>query len=106
MENSTYTPAVLDLDSYAWPHDGAGDREPVPGNIDQLREAFGAHAAASLLTTAPDYARFLVALMTGVGLEDPTHADLLKTQVVVGESGEVAWGLGTGLEISPTGAKP
>jgi CubicO group peptidase (beta-lactamase class C family) len=105
MEDTTFTPSLLDLGSYAWPHDAAGDREPVPGKFDELREKFGAHAAASLLTTAPDYARFLVALMTGSGLEELTCSDLMKPHVNVDGEDVVAWGLGTGIERSPEGVR-
>jgi tetratricopeptide (TPR) repeat protein len=51
------------------------------------------------MTTAPDYARFVIALAKGSALEKATFDDLLSAHVDVNEAGSVAWGLGTGLEI-------
>lgn len=70
-----------------------------------------ANAASSLLTTAEDYARFLTAvLIQGEGLKKETAAAMLSPQILVpGQlfdpasppgDGEVAWGLGCGLERS------
>ncbi|MBI5277407.1 MAG: beta-lactamase family protein [Burkholderiales bacterium] len=69
-----------------------------------------ANPAAGLTTTAPDYARFLVAMMNGERLKPDTAAQLLRAQVRVGPftssigrpsiplSDEVSWGLGVGLQ--------
>ena len=68
----------------------------------------GANAAASLLTTAEDYARFLIALLDSRGLKKESVDATLSPQVRIpgrlfdpksppGE-GEVAWGLGWGLQ--------
>ena len=103
MTHSTYTPAVLDLDDFAWPHDGAGVPEPRPDNLEQRMARAKPHAAATLMTTAPDYARFLIALAIGAALEDATHAELVKPHVDVNDEGDVAWGLGTGLEVTGDG---
>ncbi|HEX4498022.1 MAG TPA: serine hydrolase [Thermoanaerobaculia bacterium] len=70
-----------------------------------------ANAASSLLTTAEDYARFLIAvLINGQGLKKATADAMLTPQIrVSGQifdpksppgTGEVAWGLGCGLERS------
>ena len=99
MTNSTYTHAVLDLENYAWPHDGSGALEPKPENLEERFARARPHAAATLMTTAPDYARFLVAISKGAALDDARRAELLKPYVDVNDAGSVAWGLGTGLEI-------
>jgi CubicO group peptidase (beta-lactamase class C family) len=54
------------------------------------------NAAASLHTTAPDYARFIMAVANGTGLTDSTAAAMLTPQIDV-DSG-LAWGLGIGLQ--------
>jgi CubicO group peptidase (beta-lactamase class C family) len=100
MTNSTYAHAVLDLENYAWPHDGSGALEPKPENLDERFARARPHAAATLMTTAPDYARFLVAFSKGAALDDARRAELLKPYVDVNDAGSVAWGLGTGLEIA------
>jgi len=57
-----------------------------------------ANAAASLHTTAYDYALFVTAVMSGEGLRQETWKDWLTPQIDVDEG--VAWGLGWGLEES------
>jgi CubicO group peptidase (beta-lactamase class C family) len=59
------------------------------------------NAAASLHTTAPDYARFLMAVINGTGLSDSTAAVMIESQIVV-DSG-VSWGLGIGLQENTYG---
>jgi len=91
-------------DDHADPHNGAG--EPLP----QYRPT-EANAAASLQTTAADYARFLIAVLHGERLRPETATMWLSPQVTLrrhcafcldarpaGEPIGVAWGLGWGLE--------
>lgn len=73
------------------------------------------NVAASLVTTAPDYARFLIAVLNGERLKPDTAAQMLRSQVRVGPSissigrratplhDEVSWGLGWGLQQQPGG---
>ena len=105
MTHSTYTASNIDLANYAWPHDGGGAADPRPAELEAQLAKARSHAAASLTTTASDYARFLIALINGVGLDAATFADLVRPQVDVDEGGGVAWGLGTGLERSETGIR-
>ena len=57
------------------------------------------NAASTLLTTAYDYATFMVALMNGVGLKQATFQQMWTPQVPVPEKGPgVSFGLGWGLE--------
>jgi CubicO group peptidase (beta-lactamase class C family) len=56
-------------------------------------------SAFSLLTTAHDYAKFLVALMNGVGLKHETFQQMWSPQVAVPEKGPgISFGLGWGIE--------
>lgn len=69
-----------------------------------------ANPAASLSTTAPDFGRFLIAVLNGERLKPDTAAQMLRSQVQVGPSissigrpgaplsAEVSWGLGWGLQ--------
>ena len=76
-----------------------------------------ANAAASLYTTAGDYARFLVAMMRGTGLQEKSIGEMLRPQVHLescldctrsklppSKLSEVnAWGLGWGLQTTEEG---
>jgi CubicO group peptidase (beta-lactamase class C family) len=83
------------------------------GEPETIRTDQTSNAASSLLTTAEDYARFLLALLDGRGLKEETAAAMLSPQTrIPGQlfdpksppgRGEVAWGLGVGLERSGPG---
>jgi CubicO group peptidase (beta-lactamase class C family) len=105
MASSTFTASRIDLERYAWPYEASGDAEPRPADLEVRLSKARPHAAGTLMTTAPDYARFLVALITGEGLAEATHDDLLRPQSEVEEDGSVAWGLGTGLERADDGLR-
>src|SRR5262249_51241627 len=74
-------------------------------------------SAASLQTTALDYARFLIAALDGSGLQKKTWAEMLRPQIHVDEgcenciakpptgklSPEIGWGLGWGLQETEDG---
>jgi CubicO group peptidase (beta-lactamase class C family) len=75
-----------------------------------------ANAAASLHTTATDYARFVAAIIKGAGLKPATARMMLTPQISVAEAGSnnlnrpnpklsstISWGLGWGLEKTDDG---
>lgn len=78
----------------AAPHDLISRPRPT-------RKRTEANAAASLLTTAPDFARFLIALMNGAGLKKETVRQMFAPQSKVAEN--VDWGLGIGTERTKAG---
>ena len=98
--NSTHYAWVNAYDSLAAiPHDELGGtanrRKPESGN-----------AAGSLHTTASDYARFVIALLRGAGLEPETHEAMLAHGAELATAGwgddaeakaNLFWGLGIGL---------
>lgn len=87
-----FLPALRD--KYAWRHDWVGKASGLADYPD-------ANAAASLRTTARDYAVFLSALLAGKGLKTETHQDMLREQIRVDKSRPtLAWGLGVGLEVN------
>jgi CubicO group peptidase (beta-lactamase class C family) len=67
----------------------------------RFRKRRRAVAAASLYTTAEDYARFVLAMLNDVGLKKETIAQMLTPEIDVEEG--VFWGLGFGLEKNPNG---
>lgn len=67
----------------------------------EFRKRTEANAAASLYTTAADYARFVAALLNDRGLKKRTVKEMLTRQIDVAEN--VSWGLGFGLERTAGG---
>jgi hypothetical protein len=84
----------------------------ILGNVTGRGTPWRPNAAASLHTTARDYARFVAAAIAGVGLRPGTAAQMLSPQARLDEAGfntvtvpptgrlvpSLAWGLGWGLE--------
>jgi CubicO group peptidase (beta-lactamase class C family) len=87
---------------YAIPHNNLGKT---------WRKSKGteANAAYSLQTTAPDYARFMMALASGKGLSPASANAMFTPQVLVkdypAEKQQVHWGLGIGLQITTDGTE-
>ena len=80
----------------------AGRNQPPDAREDSLHD--DGNAAASLQTTATDYAKFLIALMNGTGLKKATREQMFTPQIRVDSVyPPVAWGLGIGLETMPEG---
>lgn len=67
------------------------------GGVAERKERREGNAAASLHTTAPDYARFVIALLEGKGLKKETRREMLRSQIVLEKAPELSWGLGIGL---------
>jgi CubicO group peptidase (beta-lactamase class C family) len=98
MNNSSY----IWLDRYdtsgAYRHDWQG--QPVS---DRYKWSRGA-ACCSLETTAADYALFVIAVMKRQLLKPATWEEMLKPVINVnGNSPQVFWGLGWGLELTEEG---
>ena len=93
MVHSSFVWDDLDGD-FATPHNELG-------NLMEKRTFAEAHIAATLHTTASDYARFLAAAMTGAGLSPESARAFLTPQVEVAPG--VTWGLGVGLQDDTRG---
>jgi CubicO group peptidase (beta-lactamase class C family) len=119
MQEAMFGPLGMTSSSYVWRgdydartatgHDGGGE----PGEKYKPKEA---NAAASLHTTAADYARFLEALLEGKGLKPETLREMEKPQVAVDPectnctdrepkelSKNLFWGLGVGIQQTRDG---
>ncbi|HEY4054052.1 MAG TPA: serine hydrolase [Terriglobales bacterium] len=91
MKDTHYSFASdADVSRYARPHDANGKAIPLPKNFDRK-----INAAASLLTTAPDYARMMKALLNGTALPPSLLADMVTPQAH--KAPDVDWGLGWGI---------
>jgi hypothetical protein len=115
ITEKVFNPLGMDNSSYTWrddfdqkaaaPHDGFGNSLPK-NKPDKV------NAAASLHTTAPDYAAFIIALLNGTGLKKQSLTTMFTPQVQVPEkrtnpsgslSKSVSWGLGVGLQQTSDG---
>jgi CubicO group peptidase (beta-lactamase class C family) len=67
----------------------------------RFRKRTQAHAAATLYTTAGDYAKFVIAMLNDIGLKKETIGLMLTPEIDVAEN--VYWGLGFGLEKTSAG---
>ena len=96
-----FEPLGMTDSSFVW-DDGlealAASPHSSSGEVRRHRKRTKANAAGSLYTTAPDFARFLLALLDGPGLSDKLRAEMLAKQTPV--SPGIDWGLGVGLETS------
>jgi len=85
----------------AYQTQAAVGHDTLSGTRGEFRKRTQAHAAASLYTTAADYARFVAALMNNRGLTKSAVEKMLTSQIEVEKN--VSWSLGFGLERTPNG---
>lgn len=121
MQRVVFEPLGMTSSSYVW-RDTYDTLKTFRHNarglaISQNKTPAGAsNAAASLHTTAQDYARFVAAILNGTGLKPETRKLMLtpQTQVIAGGANslnnpkpqpvpDVAWGLGWGLQTTADG---
>jgi CubicO group peptidase (beta-lactamase class C family) len=107
MQAEVLGPLGMTASSFGWsrtagtarPHDTGG--RPVPDF------AFAEQAAAGLVTTAPDLARFLAATLAGPQGEPPGRGVLspagVRLALTAAPATEGRWGLGYGLGLLPGG---
>jgi tetratricopeptide (TPR) repeat protein len=98
MNDSSY----VWLDSYerkiAYNHDSFG--QLIPERYKHTRGL----ACCSLLTTADDYAKFVIAAMNGKLLKRETWNEMVKPQIALGQNApQLFWGLGWGIEKTSDG---
>jgi CubicO group peptidase (beta-lactamase class C family) len=101
-----FAPLGMTRTSYVWLGQPAAAGVDDSGNVQSTDPAQTANAAASLLTTAGDYSRFLLAVVTGQGLKPESAAAMLTPQIHVPSKlgdpsatprDDMSWGLGWGL---------
>jgi CubicO group peptidase (beta-lactamase class C family) len=102
-----FDPLGMAHSSFVWRSDYdtlAATPHDLLGRAGRKNRPTSANAAASLHTTAADYARFLVAVMGGEGLPDAVAEEMLTAQADIGGWGSretweyLSWGLGWGLQ--------
>ncbi|HEU5402265.1 MAG TPA: serine hydrolase, partial [Terriglobales bacterium] len=119
IKKTVFDPLGMTSSSYLWRPDydhRAATGHNGDGKPQEKNKPTKVNAAASLHTTASDYARFMEAILNGTGLKPATRKAMLTAQVAVdpectnctdrepkSRSKEVFWGLGVGLQKTPQG---
>ena len=107
ITQAVFIPLKMTQSSFEWKADFKERqvyRHDWLGNKSFRWEGPGSNAAASLRTTAEDYAKFVIAVLNGQGLKKATWQEMLKPQITVNEKAPaLAWGLGLGLQTTPSG---
>jgi hypothetical protein len=120
LRQTVFEPLGMTASSFVWQErykNLKGFNHDVTGAPSGRNEPKEANAAASLHTTAADYARFVIAVLKGVGLKKRTREMMLSPQIRVDKncrnctnrpniseiSTEIGWGLGWGLQTTDEG---
>jgi CubicO group peptidase (beta-lactamase class C family) len=119
MKKSVFEPLGMTSSSYIWQDNFATLKSFGHNAIEEptgLNKVEKANAAASMVTTAQDYGKFLAAILKGTGLKKQTYQQMVKSQIKVSKSGtnntfqmpenflpNISWGLGTGLQNTEDG---
>jgi len=107
-----FAPLGMTRTSYVWFGQPAAAGVDDYGNVQSTDPGQAANAAASLLTTAGDYSRFLLAVVSGQGLKPESAAAMLTPQIHVPSKRDdpasapredSSWGLGWGLARTADG---
>jgi CubicO group peptidase (beta-lactamase class C family) len=98
-ERELFQPLSMERSSLVW-LDRLGtdvaDGHDLRSRPQAIRKYQRAHAAASMYTTAGDYARFIIAILAGEGLTDSSSREMFTPQVAIEDNDY--WGLGFGIE--------
>ena len=73
------------------------------GKPEDFRKRTEAHAAATLYTTAEDYAKFICAVLNGTGLRRETLKMMLTPQIDMDKEKGLGWSLGFGTQTDANG---
>ena len=119
MKRTVFDPLGMTSSSYVWQpaYDSVKtSRHDTLGQPTWQNKPTAPNAAASLHTTAQDYARFVAAILKGSGLKNETLKQMLTPQIKVDEGGSntttrpasklspnLSWGLGWGLQNTTDG---
>lgn len=115
MTELVFDPLGMTRSSYVWkeemgPHITNGHL--AGGQVNSIARPQTGNSAGSLLTTANDYAKFMLALLNHIGIQESTVNQMLSQQIEVpiefGDESELSdhvfWGLGIGLQFTDQGS--
>jgi len=107
-------PLGMTKSSYVWKDEMEGhitNGHKSLGQVNPVAKPLSANGAGSLLTTAEDYAKFMLAIVNNVGIQKETVDSMLAIQTNVPKkwenysafSDQIFWGLGIGLQQTELG---
>jgi CubicO group peptidase (beta-lactamase class C family) len=103
-ESELFRPLSMGRSSLVWLEQfraDAADGHDVRSSPQAIREYRRAHAAASMYTTAGDYALFVAACLAGEGLTESSKRAMYTPQIPI--QGNDFWGLGFGIQRDEAG---
>ena len=103
-ERELFQPLSMERSSLVWLDrfgTDVADGHDLRSKPQAIRKYQRAHAAASMYTTAGDYARFIIAILGGEGLTDSSRRKMFTPQISIED--DDYWGLGLGIERGDTG---
>ena len=117
MQKNVFIPLGMTHSSFIWTHDSkkaAGHNSD--GNPIENQTEVPQNAAFTMHTNPLDYAKFIIAILKGVGLNSKTINEMFQPQIKVQEgstnsienytgqlSNSVSWSLGWGIQCTETG---
>jgi CubicO group peptidase (beta-lactamase class C family) len=108
IQKTVFIPLKMKNSSFVWQDSFEKSKvydHDALGAVTDRRKDTTPNAAASLHTTAEDYAKLVIALLKGTGLKKKTQRQMLMSQVKIKKEDfpNLSWGLGIGLEEYPNG---
>lgn len=117
MQKNVFIPLKMVHSSFIWSNDSKkATGHNTDGNPNEMRTEIPQIAAFTMHTTPLDYAKFVIAILKGVGLNSKTFNEMLRPQIKVQESSinsienytgqlsnTVSWGLGWGIQCTKMG---
>lgn len=117
MKKNVFTPLGMAHSSFIWSNNSEkATGHNVDGNPNEQQREVPQNAAFTLHTTPLDYAKFVIAILKGVGLHSKTINEMLRPQIKVPEgsissiekntgqlSNSVSWSLGWGIQCTKIG---
>ncbi|MDJ0958151.1 MAG: beta-lactamase family protein [Arenicellales bacterium] len=103
-ESEIFRPLSMERSSLVWLERfgaDAADGHDILSRPQEIRKYQRAHAAASMYTTAGDYARFVATVLGGEGLTESSKREMYTPQIPM--QGDDSWGLGFGIQRDGTG---
>jgi CubicO group peptidase (beta-lactamase class C family) len=106
MQAEVFDPLGMSRSRMVWGDDYEGrmaNGHSFFGTPAEFRRRAESHAAATLYTTAEDYATFVSAVLNGTGLRPETLAEMLTPQIDMNKDLGLGWSLGFGTQDDENG---